>query len=351
MSQSNYHSERENRYRRLLDLKGEAVLTFNQGIGQVALCPDMGGRVFAELTGLSMHRIDLETVARPHPAFNNFGGGNFWPAPEGGRFAFNYRGDAWYVQPAINNQAFRVSARDQATATIVKEISLINSRETVLDVVMQRELSVLSDIPAILPCGRVHQSLSYQTVDSFDVRGEVSSEDALIAAWTLEQFDATPETVSFAVVENPRSAINYDFYDPPRERIQFFSRGFTYRTDGGRRGQIGINRSSGTACVGFYDLSRRLLCLRENRSDPREGVFFNIADNNQPNGPYSAADNYSIFNSDLDMQAFELETIGSARVESGRLTGSQLVSVTTFAIFKHSHDLEGILARLLGDRE
>ncbi|NLX07261.1 MAG: hypothetical protein GXY33_19150 [Phycisphaerae bacterium] len=349
MSQSSNHPETENRYRRLLDLKakGEAVLTFDHGVGQVALCPDMGGRVFAELAGRSMHRIDLETVADPRHAFNNFGGGNFWPAPEGGRFAFNYRGDAWYVQPVINCQPFGVAARDRTAATIVKEIALVNRGETVLDVAMRRELAVLPDAPALLR-GAACQVLSYRTVDSFEVRGEVSAEDALIAAWTLEQFDASPETVSFAVVDQPRAAINFDYYDHPRERIRFHRRGFVYRTDGQCRGQIGINRSAGTSCVGFYDLSRRLLCLRENRSDPREGVFFNIADNDQPDGPWSAVDNYSIFNSDPDMRAFELETIGSARVDGGRLTGSQLVSVTTFAIFEQAADLERLTMKMLG---
>jgi len=51
------------------------------------------------------------------------------------------------------------------------------------------------------------------------------------------------------------------------------------------------------------------------------------------------------------MGAFELETIGSARVENGRLTGSRLVSVTTFVLFERSCDLEAVVAGLLGECE
>lgn len=341
----------KNAFQQLIDLKMEHALVFMQGAGRLALCPDMGGRIFAELAGISLHRIHLETVARPGNVFNNFGGGNFWPAPEGGKYAFNYRGDVWYVQPAINNQPFLVVNQKDTSAVIAKDITLINRREAVLDVIMQREMKLLSGIPSILPTRLVQDCMTYQTDDSFTVRNAVSAEEALIASWTLEQFDASPETISFAVVEQPRGAINFDFYDHPRQRIRYHANGFEYQTDGQKRGQIGINKSAGTRCVGFYDLSRRLLCMRENRRNPQEGIYFNMADNDQSNGPYSAADNYSIFNSDPDMNAFELETIGSAHVENHLLVGSKLTSVTTFAIFERAADLKDFIADVLGNPE
>lgn len=348
MSSWTANTGKPNRYRQLTTLKQNSVLTFDTPAGQVALCPDMGGRVFAEFTGQSLHRIDLQTVADPQNTFNNFGGANFWPAPEGGNFAFNYRGDTWYVQQAVNNQPFNVIHKNETSAKIAKDITLINRAEAVIDVVMQRELAILTDLPPILHNAPLRDWLSYQTIDSFDVVNEISTEEALIAAWTLEQFDATAQTVSFAVVEHPRAAINFDFYDHPRERIHFHAQGFTYQTDGRQCGQIGINKSAGTRCVGFYDLSRCLLCLRQNLSSPQDGVFFNIADNNQSNGPYSAADNYSIYNSDPNMRAFELETIGAANVENNRLKGSRLISNTTFACFEQSQDLKKFVASLLG---
>jgi hypothetical protein len=89
--------------------------------------------------------------------------------------------------------------------------------------------------------------------------------------------------------------------------------------------------------------------VKENRSTPTQGIFFNIADNDQPAGPFSAADNYSIFNSDPDMAAFELETIGSATVENGALRGSTLVSVTTFAVFERAQELASFVNTFLGE--
>jgi hypothetical protein len=322
-----------NRYRELLAIKKGLVLEFQRDSAGCALCPDMGGRVFAEVCGHSMHRIDLECVARPNRPFNNFGGGTFWPAPEGGMFAFNYQGNEWCVQECINKQPFEVVSRTEDGALLQKRITLVNRAGTVVETTMKRELKLFRALPPFFKGSLLRGSLTYQTVDSFEVLNPVIPKQALIAAWTLEQFEPSESTISFCPVENPRIAINFDFYDPPGDRISYFKHGFIYKTDGQRKGQIGIKKQAGAPFIAFYDVSRNLVCTRENRS-VGDAHYFNMADNDQPNGPFSASDNYSIFNSDPDMQAFELELVSGARIQNGLLRGSELVSVTTFAVFK-----------------
>jgi hypothetical protein len=339
MSNSNYQI--------MADFKKDAVLRFKKTHFDVVLCPDMGGRIFAEINGISPHRIDLETVKNPDKPFNNYGGGNVWPAPEGGKFGFNYRGSEWYVQSAINTQPFAIIEQKPNSAMLRKEMKLTNRLGIVVETAMTRKFSLLVDIPQILKTQPVKCALSYETIDAFEVINRVSVEEALLAAWTLEQFQATDNTISFVCVNNSRSAINFDFYDHPGRRIAYYTQGFTYKTDGQAKGQIGIRQSSHPSMIGFYDLSRNLLCIRQ-KVNPDTGLFFNIADNDQPQGPYSAADNYSIFNSDPDMAAFELETIGSARVENDMLKGSELISHTTLAVFEKSQDLENFVSNLLG---
>ena len=101
-----------------------SFLEFTQGPAKCVLCPDMGGRIFAGVCGISVHKIDLACVARPDRPFNNYGGGNSWPAPEGGKFAFNYRGNEWYVQECINKQPFEVVSHDEESAVILKRVVL-----------------------------------------------------------------------------------------------------------------------------------------------------------------------------------------------------------------------------------
>jgi hypothetical protein len=63
------------------------------------------------------------------------------------------------------------------------------------------------------------------------------------------------------------------------------------------------------------------------QTDPQEGLYFNIADNAQPRGPWSEADLYSIF-SGGDMNLFELETIAAMRTDGSVVQPSRLVSKT-----------------------
>lgn len=335
------------KYSELLAIKKGMVLEFQRDSAGCALCPDMGGRVFAEVCGLSTHRIDLECVARPNRPFNNFGGGSFWPAPEGGKFAFNYRGNEWYVQDCINRQPFDVVSRTEEGALLQKRITLVNREGNAVETIMKRELKLFRPLPSFLKGNIIRGFLSYQTVDSFEVLNAIAPEHALIASWTLEQFEATESTISFCPVENPQTAINFDFYDHPGPRISYFKRGITYKTDGRCKGQIGIKKQAQAPFIAFYDVSRNLVCTRENRS-AGDMQYFNMADNDQPRGPFSATDNYSIFNSDTETHALELELISGARIENGLVKGSELVSVTTLAVFEDSGEIRNLVDQYLG---
>ena len=334
------------KYHALFDLKKGSLLEIRKGDCGFCLAPDMGGRVFASVCGLTMHRIDLENTANPNQPFNNFGGGNFWPAPEGGKFGFNYCGDDWYVQEAINSQPFEVKSLDNASARIEKEVKLLNRTGKTMEVRMKRKLAS-STLPPLLLDYDLKGSIAYMTEDSFEVLNQIQLEKGLIAGWTLEQFDATENTVSFCRVEKPEETINFDFYEHPGDRIVYHPNGFTYRTDGLKKGQIGIKKDANPQMVGFFDLERKILCVRQNLAKSDGGLYFNIADNEQLDGPFSAADSYSIFNSGPETHFFELETIGSADVREGRLTGSRLISLTAFAVFKKKEELENFLDIIL----
>ena len=322
------------KYIELKNILGQGAIELKTESGRVALCPELGGRVFAELCDTSLHRIDPENVKDRSRDFNNYGGLNFWPAPEGGRFGFNYDGDTWVVQPAINVEPFRLAQ----SGAIEKKTTLINRATTKIDVVMTRKLS-LGSMPDVLSGWNLSGSLSYKTIDSIEVTNDVTVDEGLISSWSLEQFDATSGTISFAVVNDPENAINFDFYDHPGARIAYRPKGFTYRTDGQAAGQIGIKLGSKTSLIGFFDAESGIVCIRENLSD-RNGIYFNIADNDQSEGPYSAADDYSIFNSAAELSFFELETIAPMKVEGGLIKGSELISTTTFALFESPADAE-----------
>lgn len=195
------------KYQELLELKRNAAIEFKAGPAACLLCPDMGGRVFAECCGVSPHRIDLACAAKPTSAFNNYGGNNFWPAPEGGKFGFNYSPsrNEWYVQPAINEQPFRVVRRDQHSAVISKDVKLVNRAGTTLEARMQREFRLLSEPPEILSFRPLKGLLSSSIFNSDETMLAFELETvgaANIRAGRLAGAELVSAT-AFAVLENP----------------------------------------------------------------------------------------------------------------------------------------------------
>jgi len=150
--------------------------------------------------------------------------------------------------------------------------------------------------------------------------------------------------VAFGKVDRPEEAINFDFYGDPRARITYSGRFFAFALGGEDRHQIGIAVANNPECIGALDPGRRLLILRE--SPKQAGTYFNIADNDQPNGPFSAADLYSIFNGG-DLNFFELETIAPMQIDKGVVAPSSLVSRTSI-LRGETESLERYLAAEVG---
>ena len=144
-------------------------------------------------------------------------------------------------------------------------------------------------------------------------------------------------------MEHAGDSINGDFYGDPADRITGASYGFVYRLGGEARQQIGIKLNSRPQLIGALDVQRSLLILRRTRQEP--GLYFNIADNEQAGGPFSASDLYSIFNGG-NLGFYELETIGAMNTACGFLEASSLYSETL--ILKGR---TGELLRYLSERE
>lgn len=293
--------------------------------GSVLVAPGLQGRIFCEIGGRLIHRLDAETLAHPSAVeFNNLGGNSLWPAPEGGDLAWNYGpgSDEWRVQPAVNIAPYQVEA-PLPPVTIAKEMELVNRRGQVARVRASREISVI-DTPGN-PSSYGLQGVAYRCHDTFEPLGRYDPAEVLLAAWSLEQLPGAEGVVAFAVTAEPRAALNTDYYGDPGDRIVCGDRQLTFRLGGRERHQVGLRAAHHPACIGALDSARGVLALRH--TDPQTGLYFNIADNDQPAGPFSAADSYSIFNGG-ELDFYELETIAPMQVEGGVLAGSGMIAET-----------------------
>jgi hypothetical protein len=302
------------------------MVELNCGRGSVLLPPLLGGRIFCQLDGELVHRLDGTALRNPSATeYDNLGGNSLWPAPEGGAFGFNYPpgGDAWMVQDGIAKAVPTITCDGRNAARVEKRIVLTNRKGVNVDLDYRRVVSVPDRLD--LPAGYALEGMCYNTEDIFEPRGEHSADDVLLAPWSLEQFPGSDGIVAFGKTAGSEDAINCDFYGDPGDRLARRAGRFTFMLGGEARHQIGVRVQSRPQFIGALDAARSLLILR--KTEAGQGVYFNIADNEQPDGPFSAADLYSIFNGG-ELGFFELETIGAMRVVEGRVSASALSSET-----------------------
>ena len=296
------------------------------GKGSVLIPPSLAGRIFCQFDGELVHRLDATALRNPSPTqYDNLGGNSLWPAPEGGPFAFNYPPDRdeWMVQDGIAKAVPSVSTQGGNRAVVEKRITLTNRKGVKIDLNYRRVVTVPEDMT--FAKGYRLDAMCYHTEDIFDPLDEYGAGEVLLAPWSLEQFPGAEGIVAFGKVVETKDALNCDFYGDPGDRIAWRPGHFIFRLGGTARYQIGVKVQSKPECIGALDLQRSMLFLRKTEVQP--GVYFNIADNEQTKGPYSAADMYSIFNGG-ELGFFELETIGAVRETDGRVGISTLPSET-----------------------
>lgn len=305
------------------------VLQLVSGNGTIFVSNKLQGRIFAEIDGVFVHKFTGELAANPDPEnFNNIGGNSLWPAPEGGDFAYNYPdGGDWQVQKGINCVPTATVAKSETQAVVAKHINLRNRKGKEIAMDFKREIEVMKDADFRNTDGL--SCTGYRTVDTLTVTGKCSKDDFLLGAWSLEQLPGAEGITAFGKCCGPaKDCINDDFYGDASARIKYNKDTFIFTLGGEKRLQIAVKCASAPVMIGSLDRKRGILVIRTTAAQQR-GTYFNIADNDQKNGPYSAADMFSIFNGSQELNFHELETIAPMLTDAeGNITGSRLESTT-----------------------
>lgn len=291
----------------------------------VFISPNCQGRIFCALNREMVHRLDVSLLKQSSDGgFKNLGGNSLWPAPEGGAFAFNHNCDtgAWYVPDDIAEQPAQIMDTNEQTVHIAKQIHLVNRAGVEADVRWERIVRQTA-LPVHVPAG-IHAT-AYQSEDKLTLLDNRSVDQFLIAPWSLEQFPGGQDVIAFVKTQQPHKAINFDFYEPPERPVEYGDKQVLLPLGGERPFQVGITVESQPTLLGALDRCRNLLILR--RTQTMAGQYFNIADNDQPGGPWSAADIYSVFNGASD-GFFELETIAPMQIDGDHVRGGSLISET-----------------------
>lgn len=324
-----------------------AVYGMSASDGMVWLSPGLQGRIFCSIDDTLTHKLDFDLAAHPTDSFNNIGGNSFWPAPEGGAFAFNYPHGEWCVQDGINKVCPVLTVQPDGSARMVKNITLLNAKGVEVELEYRREIQANDITAQAHACGV--RCVSYRETDTFTPQKEYATDQVILNAWTLEQFWGAENIVAFGAYGKkdaaPKQVINDDFYGDPLARIRFADGLFLFDLGGPNRLQIGFKKDCRPELIGAYDPANDMLIIR--KTNIENGVYINIADNDQKNGAYSTEDIYSIFNGSQELNFFELETIAPMIVKDGKLVSSTLHSAT--CIYKGGREnIRAVLEKIYG---
>ena len=206
---------------------------------------------------------------------------------------------------------------------IGKHFSLLNRKGNTLDVTLRRRVE----------CAEAGEfgveALRYHTFETLTLAEPCPLDEGVISAWSLEQLPGAAGITGFGkCAKGAEKAINTDFYGDPLVRMSFEGEWFRFDLGGPNRLQIGISSSAAPEFIGSFDPSRGIAVLRWTpvRND---GKYINFADNDQKDGAFSAADQFSIFNGSEELDFHELETLAPMTLDAaGSVIGSELESET-----------------------
>ncbi len=263
------------------------VLSDADGLAQVAVNPDLQGRVMTSTAGgsdgLSFGWINREILASGvnNPHINAFGGEDrFWLGPEGGQFSIFFKKgepfdlDHWWTPPAINEGAYDVAEQAPDRIRFRKTMRLVNYSGTEFDVAVDREVRVLgaADVEALgVPVPAGVKMVAYSSDNRITNAGAAAwtKDTGLLSIWILGMFNPSPATTIVVPFKSgPEAklgpAVNDAYFGKvPADRlvvketegVLFFS------GDGKYRSKIGIAPARVKPFAGSYDAANGVLTI------------------------------------------------------------------------------------------
>jgi len=263
------------------------VLSGADGLAQVAVNPDLQGRVMTSTAGgpdgLSFGWINREllTSGVNNPHINAFGGEDrFWLGPEGGQFSIFFKKgdpfdlDHWWTPPAVNEGAYDIAEQAPDHLRFRKSMRLVNYSGMEFDVAVDREVRVLGAAEAAalgVPVPAGIKMVAYASDNRITNAGAAAwtKETGLLSVWILGMFNPSPETtIVIPFKSGPEAelgpAVNDAYFGKvpanrlvvkEKDGVLFFS------GDGKYRSKIGIAPARVKPFAGSYDAANRVLTI------------------------------------------------------------------------------------------
>jgi hypothetical protein len=263
------------------------VLSTADGLAQVAVNPDLQGRVMTSTAGgpngLSFGWINRELLASGvnNPHINAFGGEDrFWLGPEGGQFSIFFKKgdpfdlDHWWTPPAVNEGSFDIASQGDDRIQFRKSMRLVNYSGAEFDVAVDREVRVLgaADVAAFgVPVPAGVKMVAYTTDNRVTNAGAAAwtKDTGLLSIWILGMFNPSPATTIVIPFKSGTEAelgpaVNDAYFGKvPADRLVVKEKDgvLFFCGDGKYRSKIGIAPLRVKPFAGSYDAANGVLTI------------------------------------------------------------------------------------------
>ena len=261
------------------------VLSDEDGNAQVAVNPDLQGRVMTSTAGgpdgPSFGWINRELLASGvnNLHMNAFGGEDrFWLGPEGGQFSIFFKKgdpfdlDHWFTPPAVNEGSFDIVSLEEGAVRFKKAIRLVNYSDAVFDLVVDRAVKLIggTEVAALgVAAPRGVKMVAFQSDNTVTNTGANpwTRDTGLLSIWILGMFNPSPATtIVIPFKPGPEAelgpAVNDAYFGKvPAGRLIVKDGVLFFSGDGAFRSKIGLSPKRVKPFAGSYDAAEGVLTL------------------------------------------------------------------------------------------
>lgn len=258
------------------------ILKNNDSSGQLIVSPKYQGKVFTStaegLNGKSFGWVNYKAFDEPvNDHMNAFGGEDrMWLGPEGGKYSIYFKQgteqvfDNWHTPPAIDTEAWQLTASSGKKVSMAKETAIINYAGTPLKIKMERDVEIMENetIEQML-----HVSLNkkvnvvgFKTVNRLFNTGtnEWTEHNGAPCIWNLDMFMPSESCIIvIPYIQNAQGKVaTTDYFgEIAGDRIKYSNGVLFFKADGKSRGKLGIPPVRAKNIAGSYDAQNNVLTV------------------------------------------------------------------------------------------
>lgn len=258
------------------------VLYNSDSSGMVIVSPKYQGKVFTStaegLEGKSFGWVNYKAFDEPvNNHMNAYGGEDrMWLGPEGGKYSIYFKSgteqkyDNWHTPPAIDTEAWNMTAADAKKVSMNKETEIINYAGTPLKMKLERDVEILENasIQQVLNINIAENvnAVGFKTVNKLYNTGdnEWTEQTGAPCIWSLDMFmpsETCVIVIPYLEQASGKVATTDYFGEIDKDRITYNNGVLFFRADGKSRGKLGIPPNRAKNVAGSYDATNNVLTI------------------------------------------------------------------------------------------